>query len=361
MDDKSYNKIKQNFLSELTKASKSKKSSLSYIRNIFSQKPLIQNGVVQAFVIGGTNYISVITQIKKGQKYKIIKTKKGRLPVFKSRSAFSEFLSKHLHKDLDAVGLNFAFPLEPITNTQKALDGILIRGTKEHTFKGLVGNLVGEFIKQIYFEKYNKIIPVTVANDTICLTLAGSGAENGAMVLGTGFNLSLNTAEKYKKSIANLEAGGFDGFMHTEVLKDLDRKSEEPGKMLFEKAVSGKYLVTYFNKKAKVLKMKIRPLKTTEALSRLAETNKNDEGDLARTLMERSASLIACAIAGIYEFRKHPSKMEFITEGSLFWKGYKYQENVQNRLQALGVPKSTIKFKYVEDSSIKGAMGLLIR
>ncbi len=360
-----YKKIKQAFLSELKKASSNKKSSLSYIEHSFSPAPLVSKGIFQTIVIGGTNYISALSEITI-KKNTILKIKKGKMPVFKTAKDFSSFLNYHLNKKAEALGINFAFPLKPFINKHHALDGILIHGTKEHAFERLIGQAIGEFAGNIYFEKYKRQIPVTVANDTVCLTLADNGEEAGGMVVGTGFNLSLKITAEGKKSVVNLEAGNFNGFEFTDVLKIIDRKSERPGRMLFEKAIAGKYLVTYFNEKAKALQYGIQPLKTSADLSRLAATE-NKKGqtkpplgrDLARTLLERSASLIACSIAGIYEFKNNPKKLEFITEGSLFWKGYMYQENVQKQLLELGVPKNIITFKYIEDSSLKGTIGLL--
>ena len=65
-------------------------------------------------------------------------------------------------------------------------------------------------------------------------------------------------------------------------------------------------------------------------------------------------------IAGLYEFMDKPEIMELITEGSLFWKGYRYQETVQAGLEALGIVQNTILFKEFTESSLKGALGLLI-
>ncbi len=354
-----YQQVKQNFFSELKAASNNKKSSLSYIKNDLSQKPLVENGIVQVIVVGGTNYISSLVKVVNG-KNQSLSIEKGKLPIFKTRKDFSLFLDKTLSKDAEALGINFAFPLLPTTGLLGALDGILIKVTKEHKFIGLIGKRVGEFAGKQYFKKYKNFIPVTVANDTVCLTLSDQGEADGGMVLGTGFNMSLKTSGKAKKTIINLEAGNFNGFEISDTLKKIDEISEKPGNMLFEKAVAGKYLVEDFNEQAKALGTNFA-LKTTEDLSHLAKTNHKAEGDLAQSVLKRSAFFIAGALAGVYEFRNRPTKLEFVTEGSLFWKGYKYQENVQKQLIGLGVPKNAIRFKYVEDSSLKGAVGLLIK
>ena len=359
MGDNDYQQVKDNFLLDLTAALNNKKSSLSYIKNYLSPKPLVQKGIVQAIVIGGTNYISALVRVLPNGKSKAITIKKGKLPVFKSGETFVSFINTILFEQAEAIGLNFAFPLNPLIGPNNELDGILLYGTKEHAFKGLIGQSIGSAVRKVYFEKYQKQILVTVANDSICLTLAGNGTEDGGMILGTGFNMSLKSIDNGKSFVANLEAGNFNDFKSSSVLEIIDKRSEHPGRKMFEKTISGKYLVTYFNEESKSLKLNFTPLNTTEDLSRLAETDTNSQGELARSILERSAFFIAAALAGVYEFRKRPARLELVTEGSLFWKGYKYKENVEKQLLKLGVPKNTIKFKFVEDSSLKGAIGLL--
>jgi hexokinase len=322
------------------------------------------------------------------------------------------FLKEHLDKEASALGINFAFPLNPIIGSNNQLDGILIGGTKEHTFDGLIGQSISDFVSGIFFEKFGKRIPVTVANDSICLTLSGSGTEDAGLIVGTGINLSLKMVQKNKnilnksgstsrhsgllaslrsgsrisngsypgaasstalsslpkgqydneiKYIANLELGNFDGFTPTETLRTIDQYSEHPGTYLFEKSISGRYLVVYYNEEVKLRKFNLPHLDSSIELSRLAEKSLGPDGDLARSILARSASLIACALAGAYEFKNSLSKFEIITEGSLFWKGYKYLENVNRQLALLGVPENTISFKYIEDSSLKGALGLLTK
>jgi len=351
-----YIEVKNNFLKELRKSSRSQKSSISYIKNILPSAPLLTKGIVQAIVIGGTNFEFTTVKIGKNRKT-ILKRKKGILPQLKTSRALTKLFLDNYNPDVDAVGINFAFPLMPTLGEKRELDGILKGPTKEHLLLGLVGLEIGSYIRK---NIYKKDIPITVANDTICLTLAGKQTEQVGLVLGTGLGISLKIEKNNKINIINLEPGDFNVFKKTATLSMIDSKSAHKGTYLFEKMVAGKYLVLYFNEKIKQLKLKIAPLKTSEGLSRLA-TGKNKIGSmLAITLLERSAFLTACALCAIYEFRKRPTQLEIITEGSLFWKGYKYKENVKKQLLALGVPKKSIKFKYVEDSSLRGAVGLLV-
>lgn len=349
--------IKIKFLRELRNASSGEKSSLSWIRNVLPEKSLIANGLIQAVVIGGSNYEFAKVKIENGKAAEVLARKNGPLPMLQVSDNLIEVFRQNYYPDVDAVAVNFAFPLTPTKGTKDELDGIFIHGTKEHVIKGLAGKPVGEFLK---INIYKKNIPVTVANDTVCLTLSGSGVEKAAMILGTGFNMSLNLMEKTHRTVVNLEAGGFDGVGMTDSLLEIDRKSENPGQYLFEKSVAGRYLVEHYNDQIKKLKLKTQKIKSTKDLSVLAADSITDEGVVAKQILENSARIIAAAVAGLYEFLDKPAKLEIIVEGSLFWKGYKYHETVSKELKNLEIRKDAISFKQIPDSSLIGAINLLL-
>lgn len=356
-----YEQIKQNFLSELVLASKGKPSSISFFRHHLAQKPLITKGIVQGIVIGGTNYIIQTVEIQADGTTKILKKQTGLLPVFKTKETLMHFFAKHLDERAQAIGINFGFPLVAQTGTDGEIDGTLAWGTKEHTFVGLT-KPIGQLVKKLFEEKYHKRPKVSVANDTVCLTLAGDGTERGAFVAGTGFNMCLVIKEDNKKVVVNLESGNFDKFTLSSTLKDIDVKSELPGSQLLEKATSGKYLALYFNEKIKKNHSEISPIATSQELSELSHSNHTDvAGDLARAIITRSAYLVATAIAAAYEFKGKPESFVLIGEGSLLWNGWHYQENIYKQLQKLEVPQGRILLKHVQDSSINGAIGLLTK
>lgn len=338
-----YKKIQKNFLTELIHASKNESSSISYYHHIFPKKPLVSTGLVQAFVIGGTNFDISMARISKNGEIKEIQKerKQGKIPTFHDAKTFLSFIKKNINPKINAMSLNFAYPLQPILGKFGEVDSILHIGTKEHMFKELVGKAVGEAIRM-----YTKLpIPIFVVNDTVCLGING-------LVVGTGFNFSLQGT--------NLEAGNFNTFPSVPELDALDKASANPGGHRFEKFISGTYLPHHFNFLAKQQKLAIDHVKNGEELSDLAENDFGAAGDLARMLLERSASLVACALAAAYTFVNKKS-LTFTTEGSLFWKGFKFEENVKKQLENLGVPKGAIRFKKVEDSSMQGAINLFTR
>ncbi len=350
-----YFEIKNNFLKELQAASKSQQSSLLYVRNILPSNPVVTNGIIQAVVIGGTYFEFATVEIKDGQQPQILSTKKGILPQLHTATDVEKLFKENFDSEVQAVGVNLAFPLDPIQGIKDELDGKIIQPTKEHMVEGLIGRPMGAFLRE---KVYKKDIPISVANDTVCLVLAGGGHEQVGLILGTGINIGLKVIENGKKSVVNLEAGNFSGFTKSKILQKIDSHSEHSGTYLFEKMIGGKYLVHHYNETIKELNLNIPFVESSEELSRLAPESKTQARYLAKYILAMSASLISAAIAGAYEFMKLP-QLDIITEGSLFWKGWEYQKNVQKELNTLGIPEGAITFKKVDNSSLKGAIGLL--
>jgi hexokinase len=355
-----YLQIKKNFFSELTLASQGKPSSILFLKHHLSKKPLISSGIVQGIVIGGTNYIVTTVEMKKDGNHKMLKKQTGVLPLIKDDQTLYVFLEKHLDARAQAVGINFGFPMKPTSGTFGELDGTLLYANKEHPMLGLIGKTIGKEAKQIFKMKYGRDIPISVANDTICLALSGDGSEQGAFIAGTGFNVGFILKQKNQKFLINLEAGEFNKFEPTDALKQIDAESESPGVHVFEKIISGKYLALYFNKEIQKKHPEVPSITTSQQLSELSHTNHTDvSGDLARAIITRSACLVASAIAGMYEFCGKPQSFTLIGEGSLLWNGWQYHENIQKQLTKLGIPQGAIVIKHIPDSSIKGALGLI--
>ncbi len=338
-----YKKIRNNFLDELIRASKDQPSSISYIRHTFPKKIIIKPGLVQAIVIGGTNFIVSIARLSQNGTLKELQKerKQGRTPTFSDATTFLKFIKKYLNPQATALAINFAYKLDPHNGKFGEVDGILTIGTKEHLFEGLIGKPIGETIRQYI----KRDIPITVVNDTVCL------GKNG-LVVGSGCNFSLESV--------NLEAGNFNKFPATSELETIDKRSANPGGHRFEKMISGTYLPFHFNLLAKKYDLKGVRVADGKELSDYAEHDKGPAGDLARMLLLRSASLVACALAAAYQFLNKKT-LTFTTEGSMFWQGFAFDKNVREQLIKLGVPKGAIRFKKMEDSSLQSAFTLLTR
>lgn len=348
--------IKQNFFSELYHASRGEESSLSWLVNIVPKNPIVENGEeFQVLVIGGS-VCRRARVVGNNGKLSIINEESNSLPVFDTSETFFKFVEKELYDDIRVLAINFAFGLAPVFEQGK-LDGILVKTAKEHKFSGLMGKKVGLELEKYLLNSINRNIKITLANDTICLLLSGltdyKPEELASAIVGTGVNTAFFPN---KNSAVNLESGEFNKFPMSEIGSEINRETIFPGKYLFEKGVSGRYLYKHFNKYIEINKIPFEKISSTNALDDIAVRNIPKVSEFAAGLLERSAQLVACQIAGIVEFKARD--MVFIMDGSLFWKGYKYKETVEATVKKL-VPDYEIKFEFVKNSTIYGAARLV--
>lgn len=348
-----YETTAANFLSELTKASRSQPAGLSYIKNEIPKTVVMTDGLVQGFVFGGTNFETALFQLRdKKASYIPNSLKTGILPTFADKETFLTFFNSYFDRSVEAVGVNFAHPLLPGRGKFGELDGSLLYGTKEHAFHELLHLPLGDTLRNFT----GKDIPISVANDTTCLTFDGD-----ALVAGSGLNIGINVLEEEKYFSVNLEAGNFAGFEATEELETIDENSPTQGKNRFEKMLSGIYLPQHYNLITRSKKINAPVVDDGSDVSALAASDQGVAGDLARALLVRSASLTAAAVAGVYEFKKRPKQLRFTAEGSLFWKGWHFEKNLDKRFKLLGIPDGSIVFKQVRNSAMIGAIKLLTR
>jgi hexokinase len=350
-----YHLFKENFLQTLQKSAHGEKTSLAFLKYHFPKDPVItpdQDRIVQAIVIGGTNFEVALVHMNHGMQT-ILERQKGSLPQLNTITDFQNIINTFLYEKATAIALNFAFPVQATIGLHGELEGILVRGTKSHYLTGLVGKPVGLEVKNIFKQKYKKEIPVTVANDVICLI-----ESDGALVVATGSNIGLRLQEG---EYVNLESGAFSEFVVPAEIEHIDRLFNTPGRARFEKLVSGKYLPARFNILNKMHNLGLPDLEKCEELDALAIENTSVAGNLSRGLLEQSASLIAAQLAALYEFKNRPDRMSFNAEGSVIRKAWKYEENLMKRLHMLDIPQEALELVHHQDSSIKGAISLLTR
>lgn len=348
-----YEQIKTDFLTQLQEASRGKPSSISFIRHHFPEHPIVETGRIQGLVIGGTNFITAEAYVRPdGTIIEEPKTRReGKVPIITDANALFTFIEQYIQPDTEAVGINFAFPLKPVIGlSYDELDGILANTTKEHSFTGLVNGIaIGDGIRK-HTGRHD--LAVSVANDTICL-------GKNALVVGTGFNIAYTATENGKRIPVNLEAGNFDTFEAPPELEAIDSASDRPGSYLFEKMISGQYLYQHYNLLAKKLGLEPATIDDTSKLSELAKEN-NASALLARRLLNRSARLVASALAAISEFAEKP--LTFTVDGSLFWEGYRYKEAIQQQLRSFAITEDAITFEERNtDAALQGAFHLLTR
>ena len=356
MDSTVLSGIRKNFTKELTDAQNGKKTSLPFIRHHLSLAPKVQKDeVFQVLRIGGSIYQNALVQKVNG-KIAVLKSSQKPLPVFTTKDVFLSFIDGALARDVTHLALNFAYPMEPV-NRNGYLDGKLIMGTKEHSFDGLTGSLVGSTIEQHIKDTHKRSVRVALANDTVCLLLSGlnqfrwQGLVGG--IIGTGLNFAIFLDEG---TIVNLESANFDKFPQSAEGKLIDKASARPKSALIEKEIAGGYLYQHFNLRLRKEGLHFPEVKSTKEMDAVAFGDIPMVSLLAREVSEHSSSLVSCQIAGIADFLKRDCTV--VIEGSLFWKGWRYKENVSITVRQL-VPEYQVSFVFVEESGVLGAAKLL--
>ncbi|MBI4973266.1 hypothetical protein HZC27_01515 [Candidatus Roizmanbacteria bacterium] len=351
--------IKDNFIHEIQKASLGQESSVSFLPHTIPQtSPLKDGEMFQVMTIGGSVFKSALVK-KQPNECVVLSEKDDAIPRFGSDRIFLEFITSHLDPTVTYLSLNLAYPLDPVFR-DNLLDGIFVRGGKEHRFDGLVGKKVGESIEEFVFTRLKRKVHVTVANDTVCLFISDVTLQSWnttvAGIIGTGTNYAIGM----NKQIINLQSGSFNAFTQTPSGKIIDKESIYPGKGITDKEVAGAYLFKHFNIIAKENNLSFSPLSSTRELSQLAEKNEGDGSKLAQIILERSASFAACQIAGIVEFKQQTTHgpLTFVMEGALYWDAWHYKEFIHKYIERFKVLKK-LRFSPIRHHSIRGGIKLL--
>jgi hexokinase len=347
--------ITKNFVKELESAEAGKRTSLPFIVHQLPKAPIAkEDEVFQVIKIGGS-ILQKSNVFAKGDNVLVKTFEEDSLPVMTTKDVFLSVIDRHISPKTTLLAINFAYPMKPVFSKGK-LDGVLVMGTKEHAFQGLVGEPVGETIERYIKNKYNRTIRVSIANDTICLTMAGltkypAQAIAGGIV-GTGLNFAVFLDDTH---LVNLEAANFNKFQQSEEGKQIDMQSNKQGMAWFEKETAGGYLYHHLNLLLTKNQIKHPSIENTEQLDRLAKGNIEKVSNMARDLFRHSASLIACEVAGLAEFKKRD--MVFVMEGSLFWIGWRYKQMVAEYVEQL--TKYKVTFVEIKDCGIIGAAKLV--
>ncbi|MBN1534659.1 MAG: hypothetical protein JXA20_18460 [Spirochaetes bacterium] len=347
--------IRDGLSREMAMADRGERTSFVFAKHRIMRRPEEHPGRACVLVIGGSNISSSIVRRTNGE-IEIMESKSAPLPVLHDRDVFLSLIDEYVDRECGMLSINFAYPLSPLVREGR-LDGILLKGTKEHVFHRLVGEAIGTTVETHMMQHHGRKVEVACANDTVCLILAGLGRWDAPSlaggVVGTGFNFGFFQGES---TVVNLESGNFSGFTPTDTGRIIDGESANRGLQALEKEVSGAYLYRHYNAYAEENGYNRRDLGSTGDLAALAAGD--GEGALcARNLFERSASLVAALIGGIYRYKERDTA-NVIIEGSLFWKGWEYQRHVKRYLRVLGMPEGAIQIHGIKESSILGGARL---
>lgn len=359
-------KISKNFIKELDLSKlKDPESSLSYLAQEFikNQEELVDSTKkIQVFIVGGSVFEKAELVLRKGEP-RLLNLEKSPITVFATKESFLDFISSHVDRDTELIGLNFAYPM--ISQLRDGLiDGKLVMASKGNDFKGLIGKFVGFELERYLLNTREQKVRVAVANDTVCLCLSDFNSKNEetvALIVGTGYNIALFERDNL---IVNLEAGNFSGFNSSLANKIIDKYSNSIGYYKSEKEISGKYLYRHYNIYLSATEKLFNTIESAKVLSWIASGEEDydfEEVSLARGLLERSASLVASHIAGIVSY-KGLKNLNLIVEGSLFWKGYKYKDNFEKHFKSLIEETELIDYniKAIDHSGLLGAGKLVV-
>lgn len=350
-------KIRDSFLDQLYRASQGNESDFSFLKTPLVLREKRQDGQFQVMVVGGSKFKEAHVRCSSAE-IQIKDTEQSTVPVFERKETFLDLIHDALSETADELFINFAFPINPQIRDGR-LDGILITGTKEHAFEGMQGLFVAEQVEKYIFEKTSRKIRVHLANDVVCLTASGlSDIKRSKLVgciAGTGINLGFFLDEE---NIVNLESANFSHFQMSATGELIDQSSSRPGKHKFEKEISGAYLYRHFNAMIDQGIIDCTPISSTHELSDIAEDTAHKGSKQAQLLLERSAQYLACQIAAVYLF-KNKQNIIIVAEGSLFWNGFMYRQNVEKYLKLLSTPEDAVSFMNIPSSDIVGAVRLM--
>ena len=360
-------------------------------------------GKVLALDWGGTNFRASIVEFKKGEKPLILESLKQPLSCKETAGFRQEDLSnamtglivqlKQLDETVTHIGYCFSYPAESTLNG----DAILDRWTKEIDIPDMPKKLVGDPLLAYLNNQEgmkNQFKVIKVVNDTIACLFAGL-AQPGydsyiGLIVGTGTNMAAlihrNQIEKLNRDYTggdlipiNLESGNLkpqysEKEYLTDVDEQVDKHSNDPGRQLFEKGMSGGYIGSVF--RHAFPNIEIEPNFDGEKLNYMINfpaIYKDEYVATAKQIFTRSAQLVAASLAGLtlvltaYEnkdnYKTSIRNICLAADGSLFWSkdknGKDYhvlvREHLETLLQSFGLGHIHFHFNNLDEANLVGS------
>ena len=397
-------KIMADFRSEMDRGLSAKSSSLRMIPTYVQMPTGREKGRYVAIDLGGTNFRVLELTLKGGRKMghpSIMRFALGKKHITGSAEDFFDFiadsvktfLDRHKLSDASVINLGFTFSF-PIRQTGSS-SGILICWTKGFDAKGVVGNDVVELMNRAFARKGIDNINISaLANDTVGTLVAKSYEDpdcDVGVIIGTGTNacyperlsgIKKWSAPKNRSApmIINIEWGNFNKLASTVYDRRLDRGSDNPGRQILEKMVSGMYLGEIARLILKDISVKPSGFETehmsiiegdtTGGLRRVGAllaklgspeisiTDRRIFREACRTISGRGARISASCIAAIIT-RIDPSLSRTHTvavDGSVFAKHPTFADNMKKTLKEIFPRKAgRVRLVLAKDGSGKGA------
>ncbi len=250
------------FLEEMENGLNGESSSLAMIPAYVDTEGAVPSGKPVAVIdAGGTNLRICLAQFDEQGAIELSGFSKQPMPGRDREIGADEFYSvlvdalEPMKDDFEHIGFCFSYPAAITPH----YDGRLLHWTKEIKIPELVGKHVGEGLVSALEARGISGRKVVILNDTVACLLAGlaQGQTFGAssyvgFILGTGTNTAyVESNENIGKldgylgagsQVINVESGGFAAFQRGPLDLQLDRRSENPGRHIFEKTISGVYM-----------------------------------------------------------------------------------------------------------------------
>lgn len=311
----------------------------------------------QALVIdiGGTNLRAAVVEISSSGTVRF-----SRPPTIRPLE-----LEWESAKDFFGVQAELALSLKPPDNLplgycfsypSRALpggDAVHLQWNKELRVPGVIGKKLGNLLREALVARGYTVPRVRVLNDTVAALLGGDltyrrqygFASLIGLIVGTGTNLSayFPTSQLGQRVPAklqgmgpmavNLESGNFHPPHLSDFDEELDAGRDDAGEQRMEKAVSGRFLPQLFTyiREGRTSP----PYPETREIFRLAQTPEAEGAETARLLVNRSADLVAGALAGLIDTLETGGKIGILTEGGVINKNPDYRERIRHRLAEL--------------------------
>jgi len=286
------------------------------------------------------------------------------------QSKFQTILDQNPNLPLSII---FSFPGKPEMTENGSLDCLVTELSKGFEIPGMIdqkfGQLLFAYLKEKNIDQEER--EFAIFNDTPILL---QSKDNFGIVVSTGFNYAVKMkVEKLRqifndpkfapdwqnedKMIVNIEAGGMSGaadvlYDKYQILRSINEQSDNCGRQLDEKLISGKYL----GQALRLITGDDRACKSEYISNILANKWDNlpfsvEEADKQRVfnncqlLRDLSAMVVACDIAGTADFLGE-KRVEATVEGQVFWKMPDYKEKVVSYLvDVFGFEERNICFK----------------
>lgn len=250
------------FIDEMEKGLGGEGSSLAMIPAYVGTEGLVPAGKPVAVIdAGGTNLRMGIARFNSQGGIDLAHFTKEPMPGRDHEVSAAEFYAVladalvPLQDEFEEIGFCFSYPATILPD----FDGRLLHWTKEIKIPELVGAHIGSGLVDALAARGVSGKRVVILNDTVACLLAGlaqgqafDASSYVGFILGTGTNTAyvernenIGKLEGYLRAgsqVVNVESGGFAAFKRGRFDHALDDRSENPGRHVFEKLISGVYM-----------------------------------------------------------------------------------------------------------------------